>query len=54
MHLLKSVNTQDQRLQREKEIGRERIKKNEYFSNEKQMERLCIENYFTVSDSDYN
>lgn len=55
VYLLECMN-KDQRLQREKEIGKEEEtekRKNEQFSNGKGMERFCTENYFTVS-SDYN
>lgn len=48
---------EDQALEREKEIWRGKVRekrKNEYFSNEKEMKRLCKENSFTVSGSDYS
>lgn len=50
------MNKEDQRLQREQEIGirgDRKKEKNEQFSNGKRMERFCTENYFTVTSSDY-
>lgn len=51
------MNMEDQVLQRKKERRREKERKkrkNEHFSNEKEVESLHTENYFTVSGSDYS
>lgn len=51
VYLLKCMNMEDQVLQRKKEIRREKERKkrkNEHFSNEKEVESLHTENYFSL------